>query len=867
MDLRVELGRRPALLGGPPRGPRTLRLDRPIVADLDGLLGALRDGRRRGSDARRDLGRRATGPAGLEAALDRLALDAVAAAEAGVEVARPVRPRRSSFDRLPIPSILGAGAVHTALTEAGLRGRTDLVVDAADVLDVHAMAMVLAVGRDGRPSAAGDRAGRRAGRHARRRDADPGRDHRQPRVGLRGRPAQDARPDGHQRRRLVHRRRARSTSSTSTRRSSRAASRRPRRGPAGRPSPTWPSGSSAAPRPRRPSRRPAPGREPRLPDPGFARFRADGEAHLFSPAIAKEIHGARRRPTIRDGIDAALARYRDGARPRRVRPRRSRATSCASAARRRRSPLDEVEDARLDRAPVRRLGDERRRPVARGAPGPDDRHPARRRRRQHRRGRRGPGLVRARRRTAGAATPGSSRSPRRGSASPPTYLARADQLEIKIAQGSKPGEGGQLPGRKATAYIAALRRGQAGQSYISPPPHHDIYSIEDLAQLIADLRAINPAARIGVKLVAEPRRRDDRGRRRQGRARRTSTCRAMPAGPARRRCRRSSTSARRGSSAWPRSTRSCSATTCATAWPSAPTAACRPGATCSSRRCSAPRSSRSGPRRSSRIGCDMARQCHLDTCPTGHRHPARGPAREVHRHARRRRALLHRDRRGRPPRAGRRRRPVRRRDRRREPAAADAGRRPPAPSWRRSSAPRRGAPSAARRADPAGCRPRHPPRARRRALEAAHRGGVPRPGIGRRPRACSVTTADRSFGAALTGALERGELRGPVHLSLARRGRPVVRGVRRAPASSCGSSARPTTTSARACRAARSRSCPEPDLAAHAVVARPSPATPSSTARPAAGCTSSAGPGCASRSATRAPRPSSRASARTAAST
>ena len=57
-------------------------------------------------------------------------------------------------------------------------------------------------------------------------------------------------------------------------------------------------------------------------------------------------------------------------------------------------------------------------------------------------------------------------------------------------------------GRKATAYIAALRRGQPGQSYISPPPHHDIYSIEDLAQLIADLRAINPGARIGVKLVA-----------------------------------------------------------------------------------------------------------------------------------------------------------------------------------------------------------------------------------------------------------------------------------------------------------------------------------------------------------------------------
>ena len=84
-----------------------------------------------------------------------------------------------------------------------------------------------------------------------------------------------------------------------------------------------------------------------------------------------------------------------------------------------------------------------------------------------------------------------------------TYLARADQLEIKIAQGSKPGEGGQLPGEEGDgARSRALRRAQPGQSLISPPPHHDIYSIEDLAQLIADLRAINPGARIGVKLVA-----------------------------------------------------------------------------------------------------------------------------------------------------------------------------------------------------------------------------------------------------------------------------------------------------------------------------------------------------------------------------
>ncbi|HVT97370.1 MAG TPA: glutamate synthase large subunit [Acidobacteriaceae bacterium] len=83
------------------------------------------------------------------------------------------------------------------------------------------------------------------------------------------------------------------------------------------------------------------------------------------------------------------------------------------------------------------------------------------------------------------------------------YLMHADELEIKIAQGSKPGEGGQLPGHKVTELIARLRHAQPGVQLISPPPHHDIYSIEDLAQLIYDLRRINPKAAIGVKLVSE----------------------------------------------------------------------------------------------------------------------------------------------------------------------------------------------------------------------------------------------------------------------------------------------------------------------------------------------------------------------------
>ena len=84
----------------------------------------------------------------------------------------------------------------------------------------------------------------------------------------------------------------------------------------------------------------------------------------------------------------------------------------------------------------------------------------------------------------------------------PEYLAYADEIQIKIAQGSKPGEGGQLPGHKVSELIARLRHTQPGVALISPPPHHDIYSIEDLAQLIYDLKQVNPFASVSVKLVS-----------------------------------------------------------------------------------------------------------------------------------------------------------------------------------------------------------------------------------------------------------------------------------------------------------------------------------------------------------------------------
>jgi glutamate synthase (NADPH/NADH) large chain len=83
------------------------------------------------------------------------------------------------------------------------------------------------------------------------------------------------------------------------------------------------------------------------------------------------------------------------------------------------------------------------------------------------------------------------------------YLVNADELQIKMAQGAKPGEGGQLPGHKVDAVIARVRHSTQGVTLISPPPHHDIYSIEDLAQLIFDLKNVNPRARISVKLVSE----------------------------------------------------------------------------------------------------------------------------------------------------------------------------------------------------------------------------------------------------------------------------------------------------------------------------------------------------------------------------
>jgi glutamate synthase domain-containing protein 2/glutamate synthase domain-containing protein 1/glutamate synthase domain-containing protein 3 len=492
MDLRVDLGRRPALLGGPPRTggrARTLRLERPVVAGLDGLLAAF-PGRVRRLDA---TWQASAGPAGLGASLDRLIAEAVRAARGGAELI-VLSDRGLSLDRLPIPSVLAVGAVNTALTDAGLRGRADILADASDVLDVHGLAMTLAVGATAVvPWLAVEIAMETAGtRGAEELTADAAVDNLLAafEAGLRKTLA-----------RMGISTIASYVGGLLFESIELDAELRARCFPG---APAWPGTVGLSEIAERVLRRAVAARaiaddlpSNRLPDPGFARFRADGEAHLFSPRNAAEfvVLASGEQPSI----DAALDRYRSSlAGP---------AAVVRDGLRVRRAPAS----AAVDLADVESARDIVRRFVVSamsvGALSPEA-HQA---------------LTIGIQRAGGAANTGEGgedpawyvptasgerhdarikqvASARFGVTA--QYLARADQLEIKIAQGSKPGEGGQLPAKKATAYIAMLRRGQPAMSYISPPPHHDIYSIEDLAQLIADLRAINPAARIGVKLVA-----------------------------------------------------------------------------------------------------------------------------------------------------------------------------------------------------------------------------------------------------------------------------------------------------------------------------------------------------------------------------
>ncbi|CAN5829293.1 glutamate synthase-related protein [soil metagenome] len=498
MDLSVEIGRRAPLLGPLPRQARTLRLVSPFVADLDGLERALRGG----ETGRRHRVRRlkavwdpADGANGLRSAIESLEAEALSAARAGIEVlvisdqafARGRGGRAPRRARLPVPSVLAVGAVHAALTEAGLRGQTDVVAHASDVLDVHAAAMNVAVGASAVvPWLAVELAAELAG--------------------TRG--AEDVTPESAITNLLaaldagLRKVLARMGISTAASYVGSALFEvlelHPdvvaRCFPA---APAWPGRMDFAAIAQRQLARlgsaPDSGdARVRYADPGFARFRGDGERHIFAPSTVKSMQTL----ASTGAVDAALEEYRAAlARtPATVRDQLEVRPAAEPVA------LSEVEPAA---AILSRFAGAA---MSLGALSPEA-HQAL---------------------TIGMRRLGMSPNSGEGGEDPEwyaddadvrrdaaikqvasarfgvtaTYLSRAEQLEIKIAQGSKPGEGGQLPAIKVSPLIARLRRAQTGISLISPPPHHDIYSIEDLAQLIADLRAINPSARIGVKLVS-----------------------------------------------------------------------------------------------------------------------------------------------------------------------------------------------------------------------------------------------------------------------------------------------------------------------------------------------------------------------------
>ena len=513
MSLSVPVGPRPRFLDRAGDGaPRCVRLADPVLgtAGREALLalgergpGDTEPWRIATLDATWPLRDGAEDPMALEAALARLVREATSARERGADLL-VVSDRAAGSGRAPVPSLLAVGAINAAFVDAGLRDACDLVADAGDAFDVHAVAMLFASGADAvHPwhaiAVARALAGSRGHEELEPEQAEANLldalEHGMRKVLARMGISTLASYRGGQLFEVV------GLADSVVDRCFPAAPRI-----AGIATLERLGAEAIARHAAAYGAAPAPA----LVDPGFARFRADGELHAFAPAIVKATQvlaaghpagvgpGAALAPAAaEDAVGDQLAAYR--AAVTRDEPAMVRDLLALRPARP--VPLAAVEPAAEI---VRRFVSSA---MSLGALSPE----------AHR------ALAIGMRRLGatsnsgeGGEDPASYAPDEHGELAElgikqvasarfgvtTQYLARAEQLEIKMAQGSKPGEGGQLPARKATPLIAALRRGQVGMTYISPPPHHDVYSIEDLAQLISDLRAVNPAARIGVKLVA-----------------------------------------------------------------------------------------------------------------------------------------------------------------------------------------------------------------------------------------------------------------------------------------------------------------------------------------------------------------------------
>ncbi|HLW46721.1 MAG TPA: glutamate synthase large subunit [bacterium] len=482
MSLRTLLGPRPSLLEEGPSHARLVDLPSPVLTpDALAELAAL--GLRHPLRTLDALFPAAEGPEGLERALVRLCDEAAYQVEEGASLL-VLADRAADAARAPIPSVLAVGAVHQSLMRRGIRMSASLIADTGDARDVHHVALLIGYGAaavyprlayevvidEGRRRGLGPQAA--ACRYRGALEAGllkimskmgiatlasyqgagifeaVGLDHALVEFALTGTPSRlggiglgDIADDTLARHRLA-----------------------------------W--GSAEV---------------PALEDPGAFRFRRGGDYHAFHPNVLRALH----RLSLNGADDNYLAyawevTHRPPTALRDLLEFQGRTPVDVdevepAAAILRRFVVSSMSHGSLSREAHETLAVAMNRIGARSASGEGGEEPGRYAPRPN-----GDSANSAIKQIA---------SGRFGVTA--AYLASAQELEIKMAQGSKPGEGGQIPGTKVSAEIARIRRSQPGITLISPPPHHDIYSIEDLAQLIYDLKQGNPGARVSVKLVSE----------------------------------------------------------------------------------------------------------------------------------------------------------------------------------------------------------------------------------------------------------------------------------------------------------------------------------------------------------------------------
>jgi len=477
MSLRMHLGRRGSLLADRPSGLRLVRNEHPVLlenemAALRGLVGAQ-------AVALDATWQAAGGPESLCAALEALCRTAGGAVEQGAQIL-VISDRATDRERAPLPMPLAVGAVHQHLLRKGRRTRVSLVAEAGDAWDVHHFAALIGFGAEAvHPWLALESVRRHV-----EADTAPAKFRAAAEKGLLkilskmgistlssycGAQIFEALGLGAE---VIDRCFTGTVSTIGGIGFAEIAEDVLARQRAAYPETPTPDA---------------------LPDHGRVRYRRDGEDHGWSPPLVRAMQTAveKNTPEAYDGFKARVAARLPAS------PRDLLAIRAGTPI-----PLDQVEPAETIRRrfistamSLGALSPEAHRTLAigmnrmgarsnsgEGGEDPDTYAPLENGDRADNR------IKQVASGRFGVTT---------------HYLVRADELEIKMAQGSKPGEGGQLPGHKVTALIARLRHSVAGVPLISPPPHHDIYSIEDLAQLIHDLKQVNPRARVGVKLVAE----------------------------------------------------------------------------------------------------------------------------------------------------------------------------------------------------------------------------------------------------------------------------------------------------------------------------------------------------------------------------